>query len=185
MGEGARGFRVGFGITSGCCFAAIVIPLACFLFVTMCTVEGARQTAKSLRGDGAALEAERQQRKAMRVAGVETTSSLAQSFRDSRDMSSAQEPLKVAVREAMTGHEQGEVLMLESLGDISKGRLIGDVMQVYDAPTHRGSTNDISGFAQGWPDLEYYCYEGAGVTVLTRNGVVDLVLVGLTCSAAK
>lgn len=63
----------------------------------------------------------------------------------------------MAVRGAMTGHEQGNYSCWNRLVDISRERLIGDVMQVYDAPTHRGSTNDISGFAQGWPDLEYYC----------------------------
>lgn len=44
-------------------FCGDCYPAGVLLFVTMCTVEGARQTAKSLRGDGAAAEAERQQRK--------------------------------------------------------------------------------------------------------------------------
>lgn len=95
------------------------------------------------------------------------------------DNARPQKPLEDAAKQALVGREVGEVAMLDELAGVKKGDAMSSVTARFMSPAHQGETDDVLRFREGWPGMEYYSYDSAGVTFLAEGGVMQCVLVGL------
>jgi hypothetical protein len=107
-------------------------------------------------------------------------------LRDIRAEAEAQKPLVEAVKVARVGHDAGEIMELAALASVHKGDAIRDVMVRFDAPKHRGKTNEVSGFSTAWPDRYFYSYDDAEVTfIVDESGKVETIAAGINYAKAR